>query len=257
MQLLLGDFVKQSTCLLQLLLGTSLKAEWPSYTLQLLLGPLWRESTELWCGSEMPWVGPQKLVGRQVPLLPSFKHTTVYNPDNDLMRESEPTEHVLLHPICVLSHLMCACKHCNKPYHYIIEHIEISDEFITSKQPDLTLFFITQPRHLGRLKSRYRWKKLSGSPGHMRQNATAVTWSEHLKIYCRVIVTQKKTRVQQSASKFLNLPLQAKDWTWVNYAVVLSVSWASRYLSAPNYMPSCIHPESDFHLIRCTTMYYV
>jgi len=22
-------------------------------------------------------------------------------------------EHVLLHPICVLSHLMCACKHCN------------------------------------------------------------------------------------------------------------------------------------------------
>jgi len=22
-------------------------------------------------------------------------------------------EHVLIHPICVLSHLMCACKHCN------------------------------------------------------------------------------------------------------------------------------------------------
>ena len=25
----------------------------------------------------------------------------------------KPIEHVLLHPICVLSHLMCACKHCN------------------------------------------------------------------------------------------------------------------------------------------------
>jgi len=22
-------------------------------------------------------------------------------------------EHVLLHPICILSHLMCACKQCN------------------------------------------------------------------------------------------------------------------------------------------------
>ena len=26
---------------------------------------------------------------RQVPRLPSFKHTTVYNPDNDLIREYE------------------------------------------------------------------------------------------------------------------------------------------------------------------------
>ena len=25
----------------------------------------------------------------------------------------KPVEHVLLHPICVLSHLMCTCKHCN------------------------------------------------------------------------------------------------------------------------------------------------
>jgi len=27
--------------------------------------------------------------------------------------EMKPIEHVLLHPICVFSHLMCACKHCN------------------------------------------------------------------------------------------------------------------------------------------------
>jgi len=50
---------------------------------------------------------------RQVPRLPSFKHTTAYNPDNDLIREPKPIEHVLLHPICALFHLMCACKHCN------------------------------------------------------------------------------------------------------------------------------------------------
>jgi len=25
----------------------------------------------------------------------------------------KPIERVLLHPICVLSHLMCACKHCS------------------------------------------------------------------------------------------------------------------------------------------------
>ena len=51
---------------------------------------------------------------RQVPRLPSLKHTTVYKPDNDLVYENmKPIEHVLLRAICVLSHLMCACKHCN------------------------------------------------------------------------------------------------------------------------------------------------
>jgi len=34
---------------------------------------------------------------------------------------------------------------------------------------------------------------------------------EGLKIYCRVIVTQKRPIVEQSASKFCNLPLQAKE----------------------------------------------
>jgi len=57
----------------------------------------------------------------------------------------KPFEHVLLHPICVLSHLKCACKHCNVQYLYIIERIErieVADETITSKNPDLTRFFI-------------------------------------------------------------------------------------------------------------------
>jgi len=30
-----------------------------------------------------------------------------------LYGEMKLIEHVLLHPICVFSHLMCACKHCN------------------------------------------------------------------------------------------------------------------------------------------------
>ena len=30
-----------------------------------------------------------------------------------LYEDVKPLERVLVHPICVLSHLMCACKHCN------------------------------------------------------------------------------------------------------------------------------------------------
>jgi len=29
-----------------------------------------------------------------------------------LYEDMKPIEHVPLHPICVLSHLMCACRHC-------------------------------------------------------------------------------------------------------------------------------------------------
>jgi len=43
----------------------------------------------------------------------------------------KPIEHVLLHPICVLFHLMCACKHCNVKLS--LYYIEVADEFITSK----------------------------------------------------------------------------------------------------------------------------
>jgi len=37
-------------------------------------------------------------------------------------------------------------------YRYIIEHIEVADYFITSKNPDLTRFFVIKTRHPGRLK---------------------------------------------------------------------------------------------------------
>jgi len=36
----------------------------------------------------------------------------IYHPDNVLYEDMKPIKHVLLHPICVLSHLMGACKHC-------------------------------------------------------------------------------------------------------------------------------------------------
>ena len=51
----------------------------------------------------------------------------------------KPIEHVLLHPTCVLSHLICVCKHCNIKL-FFIEHIEVADEFITSTNTDLTQF---------------------------------------------------------------------------------------------------------------------
>jgi len=97
---------------------------------------------------------------------------------------------------------------------------------------------------------------------------TTVTLSEHLKIYCHVIVTQWRPRVQQSASKFRNLPLQAKDRTWANCAHALSVSGASRsrlcpdgprvHLSGPVYMPSCVRPEVRLRLdqrVLCSDCY--
>ena len=89
---------------------------------------------------------------------------------------------------------------------------------------------------------------------------TIVTWSERVKIYCSIIVTQQSPRVQQSASKFRNLPLQAKDRSWANCAVALSVSGDLRSrLSLMGLafiypaLPTCLVVEvqkSDFHLIN-------
>jgi len=80
-----------------------------------------------------------------------------------LFEDMKPIEHVLLHPICVRSHLMWACKHYSITI--IIEHIEVADEFITSENPDITRDFIIKPRHPGRLK-RQTWmeKTLNGNP---------------------------------------------------------------------------------------------
>ena len=97
MQLLLGALVKQSTCTLQLLLGPRGKQSSLLTHCSCSWGALWRQSTELWCGSEnIRWAdnkfftkneeylhanslrGALKRGGQQVPRLPSLKHTTLY-----------------------------------------------------------------------------------------------------------------------------------------------------------------------------------
>jgi len=71
-----------------------------------------------------------------------------------LYEDMKPIEHVLLHRICVLSHLMYACEHCNIYCSYlcIIERIEVADELITSK--NLTRFFISKPRQPDRRENK-------------------------------------------------------------------------------------------------------
>ena len=145
-----GSLWKRRTYIIQLLFWTIWKQSRPAYRMQLLLGalvkqsslnthcscswgPLWTQSTELWCGSEnIIWadnklftkseeylrakyleVGPEIRGPKQVLRLPSLLNTSLYITVTMVLYENmKPIEHVLLHQICVLSHLMCACKHC-------------------------------------------------------------------------------------------------------------------------------------------------
>jgi len=81
---------------------------------------------------------------------------------------------------------MCVCKH----FSHIIEHIEVADEFITSKNA----IFMIKPRHPGRLKEADLspvWKKPAvGALVTCEKTPATVTWSERLKIYYRIIVKQ-------------------------------------------------------------------
>jgi len=46
------------------------------------------------------------------------------------------------------AYVLTWCAHANTViyrYPYMVEHIEVADEFITSKSPDLTRFFIINP----------------------------------------------------------------------------------------------------------------
>jgi len=140
-----------------------------------------------------------------------------------LYEDLKPIEHFLVHPICVFSYMMCAWKHSN---------IKISLYYCTLWScwwiclfKISRWYFIIKLRHLSPLKqANLVEKKRSGRPaGHMRKNATVtVTWSERLKIYCRVIVTQWKSTVNQSARKFRNLFVQAKERTWANCSLIIA-----------------------------------
>jgi len=42
-----------------------------------------------------------------------------------LYEDMKPIEHVLLHPICVLSHLKCACKHKYKVVFILLNTLKL------------------------------------------------------------------------------------------------------------------------------------
>jgi len=142
MRLLLGALVNQRICTLQLLLGAPLKAEY-------------------WI---MMWVGNYYMSGLRtkeasasLPLnIPRYITLTMV-----LYENMKPIEHVLRHPICELSHLMCSCKHCNiqlSLYYWTHWNFLWTYHF---KNTDLTRFFIIKPRYPGRLKNRSELKKPS------------------------------------------------------------------------------------------------
>jgi len=49
-------------------------------------------------------------------------------------------------------------------YLYVIEHIEVADEFITSKTTDATRFFMIKPRHPSKLKKQIWVEKTQCKP---------------------------------------------------------------------------------------------
>jgi len=107
-----------------------------------------------------------------------------------LYEDIKPIENVLLHPICVLSHLMCPCKLCNikLSFHYWTRW---SFWWICHLKIDLTRFFIITPGHPGRPnQAGLGEKKRSGALVTRGKTPTTVTWGECLKIYCCVIVAQ-------------------------------------------------------------------
>ena len=143
-----------------------------------------------------------------------------------LYEDMKPIEHVLLHPICV--YFITWCTYANTviwSHLYITEHIAVTDEFIASKTTDLTWFFISKSRHSGRMKKKTdlggkkpQWEPWSHAEKHLFRQLE----SEHLGIYCRVIVTQARLTVKQSDSKFRNLSAGTGAWTWANCNLIIA-----------------------------------
>jgi len=99
-----GPLRKQGNGTLQLLLGSPLESKVAYLDITVAVGPLWQQGTL--------HITVAKRGPRQVPRLPT--HASLYITLTIIIYENmKPIERGLLHPICVLSHLMCACKHCN------------------------------------------------------------------------------------------------------------------------------------------------
>ena len=143
------------------------------------VGPLWKQDTS---HITVAMGGP-----RQVPRLPSLKHITVHNHDNDLIWEYETDWTRSAYPIRVLFHLISACKHCNvKASVYYRKHWSCGWVYHFKKHRFHEIFII-KPRHTERIiKQIWVEKPLAGAPVTCGKTLTTVTWSEHLKIYCRV-----------------------------------------------------------------------
>jgi len=102
------------------------------------------------------------------------------------------------------------CAHVNAiiwSYLYIIEHIAVADEFITSKNPDLRRLFIIKPWHPGRLKitdQKSGLRKPQWEPWSHAQNAyyrnLKWTFEDLLSCYCCAIRT-KSTTIRQQVSQ--------------------------------------------------------
>jgi len=150
------------------------------------VGPLWKQDT---LHITVAKGGP-----RQVPRLPSLKHTTVHNPDNDLIWEYETDWTRSAYPICLLFHLMSACKHCNVKAS-VCYRTHWSCWWVHHfKKHRFHEIFIIKPRHTGRLiKQIWIEKPLVGAPVTCGKTPTTVTWREHLKIYRRVYCYAIKT----------------------------------------------------------------
>jgi len=90
---------------------------------------------------------------------------TYITPTMILYEDMKPIEHVLLHQIYVLSHLMCACKHCNitLSLHYL-NTLKLLMNLSLQKKTDFTRFFMIETRHptprsTNKSRSGFGWRK--------------------------------------------------------------------------------------------------
>ena len=179
-----------------------------------------------------------------------------------LCENMKPIEHVLLirYAYFFTWYAHVACKHCNvKASVYYRTHWSCWWVYHFKKHRFHAIFII-KPRHTGRLiKQIWVEKPLVGAPVTCGKTPATVTWSENLKIYCRVYCYAIKTKSNNNPLAGFATCLckqRIEHRTWANCALALSVSGASRsrlcpdgprvHLSGPAYMLSCRGARRNF-----------
>jgi len=156
------------------------------------LGPIWKQG-RLLCALQLQRGARVKCLSCLPLNTPMYITLTMI-----LYENMKLIEHALLHPICVLSHLMCACKHCHvKSSLYYWTHWSCWWVHHFKKHRYHAIFYNNLDTQVG-WKNRSGWKKtLSGSPGHMRQNAYSHnlkwTFEDLLPCYRYAIKTKSST----------------------------------------------------------------